>query len=208
MAFNLSKFLSLTSALRPLTSEFWAVVRFRLWGASFLFSMVGFTRIYPDKSGYTRINFPVPPPGSTAAPAVVRRALAPNTCAPENTKRRVNATPPSGARGRVPRHPGRARSPIQRQGYGLDLGLAHPPRHHGAKFGVCPALRDEVSPPLPAPCFLRIFHFSFFILHSSFSHRGMDIDGPWQKILKISFVDNQPLAPGSYPRWGGPAGLP
>jgi hypothetical protein len=23
----------------------------------------------------------------------------------------------------------------------------------------------------------------------------MDIDGPWQKILKISFVDNQPLAP-------------
>jgi len=23
----------------------------------------------------------------------------------------------------------------------------------------------------------------------------VDIDGPWQKILKISFVDNQPLAP-------------
>ena len=94
----------------------------------------------------------------------------------------------------------------------LDLGLANPPRHHGAKFGVCPALRDEVSPELGswrleaprcraplspprlrAPCFFA--HFPFFILPSSFSHRAMDIDGPWQKILKISFVDNQPLAP-------------
>jgi len=41
------------------------------------------------------------------------------------------------------------------------------------------------SPRLPAP---RSLLFSaFFILHSSFSHRGLDIDGPWQKIL-INFI--------------------
>ena len=36
---------------------------------------------------------------------------------------------------------------------------------------------------LPASCSL-LFR-AFFILHSSFSHRGMDIDGPWQKIIEI-----------------------
>jgi hypothetical protein len=86
----------------------------------------------------------------------------------------------------------------------LDLGLANPPRNSGAKFGVCPALRDEVSPepgswrlelgevppchaqaaPAPGSLLFR----AFFILHSSFSHRGMDIDGPWLKILKIFIV--------------------
>jgi len=56
--------------------------------------------------------------GSTAAPAVVRHALAPNARAPENTKRWVNSPPPCGARGRAPLRPGRARSPIQRHGSG------------------------------------------------------------------------------------------
>ena len=104
--------------------------------------------------------------GSTAAAAVVRRAPAPNARAPGNPQRWVNSTPPRGARGRVPLRPGRARSPIQRHGYGLDPGLADPPRHHGAEFGVCPALRVEVSPPHPVPCFFapsESFHNSYFI---------------------------------------------
>jgi len=63
-------------------------------------------------------NHAVEFPGSTAAPAVVRRALAPNARAFGNTKWWVNSTPPSGTRGRVPLRPRRARSPTQLHGYG------------------------------------------------------------------------------------------
>ena len=51
--------------------------------------------------------------GSTAAPAVVRRALAPNAGAPGRTKRFDILTRKSGSRGRDPLRPGRARSPNQ-----------------------------------------------------------------------------------------------
>ena len=62
--------------------------------------------------------------GSTAAPAVVRRAPAPNARASGNSKRWVNSMPLSGARGRAPLRPGRERSPIQLPGYGSVSAVA------------------------------------------------------------------------------------
>lgn len=57
--------------------------------------------------------------GSTAARAVVRRALASNSPAPGCTKLCVESVRTSGPRGRDPLRPGRARSPIQRHRSGL-----------------------------------------------------------------------------------------
>ena len=98
---------------------------------------------------------------------------------------------------------------------GWELGLGNSwPKTHDSKNNRPSAIRTSVisspisdlRPPtspcyllpapcslLPAPCSLPSSLSPF--LPSSFSHRGVDIDGPWQKILKISFVDNQPLAP-------------
>ena len=113
--------------------------------------------------------------GSAAAPAAVRRALAPNSEASDHPKRLEQFAPPGEPRGRGSLHPRRARSPKPTSEFG-----SNSPRHSS----------HHARPSFP---WIGQAHF-----HAPFRGRGRDL-GP--SFLPLKFLSVQADTPFTASRW-------
>jgi len=147
---------------------------FAFWGASFIISMVGFTRIYSDKPGLWSDKFPSStsrehsrPGCGSARPRAERTRARTHQTVGKSTPPRVRRAPPSNGMVTawtlglpiLPATPARSLVFVPLCGMkflrSLDLGVWSLERSH-------PAMPKR--PRLPAPCFFA--HSSFYILQS------------------------------------------